>query len=109
MHKKLKERLEDYFSLKKFPTHDEVFSLADNASSVLENEPKVYRPWSKGGQPGGLIDFSNYKKNLPLIIVPDIHGRTYFLKNILVFVRQEGFLFPELTGKTVLKHLKKKA
>ena len=76
MHKKLKERLEDYFSLKNFPTHDEVFSLADNASSVLENEPKVYRPWSKGGQPGGVIDFSNYKKNIPLIIVADIDGRS---------------------------------
>ena len=109
MHKKLKERLEDYFSLKNFPTHDEVFSLADNASSVLENEPKVYRPWSKGGQPGGLIDFSNYKKNLPLIIVPDIHGRTYFLKNILDFVPPDGFLFPELTGKTVFEALEKKS
>ena len=109
MHKKLKERLEDYFSLKNFPTHDEVFSLADNASSVLENEPKVYRPWSKGGQPGGLIDFSNYKKNLPLIIVPDIHGRTYFLKNILDFVPPEGFLFPELTGKTVFEALEIKS
>ncbi len=109
MHKKLKNRLETYFSLKNFPSHDEVFSLADNASSVLETEPKVYRPWSKGGQPGGLIDFSNYKKNLPLIIVPDIHGRTYFLKNILDFVPPEGFLFPELSGKTVFEALEKKS
>ena len=55
------------------------------------------------------VDLSNYKKNLPLIIVPDIHGRTYFLKNILDFVPPDGFLFPELTGKTVFEALEKKS
>lgn len=109
MQKDFYQRLEDYCSLKDFPDHDTIFSMAEKAADVLETEPKVFRPWSKGGQPGGLIDFSSYKKQLPLIIVPDIHARYFFVKDILDYIPPEGFLPAELTGKTIYEALSLKA
>ena len=63
------------------PSHDEIFNLADAASTVLETESSVYRPESESGKPGSLLDFQ--KSPLPLIVVPDIHARPHFMENIL--------------------------
>ncbi len=109
MQNNLYNRIQEYCSLKTLPTHDFLFNLAEKSSFVLENEPKIFRPWSKMGEPGGLIDFSNYKKRLPLVIVPDIHARTYFIKNIFDFIPPEGFLDSEYSGKTIFEALEKKA
>jgi hypothetical protein len=65
---------------KNLPSHDYLFSIVDNVTSVLENEKKDWRPLSSDGVPGSLISFSN---NLPLIVVPDLHARTNFIKHIL--------------------------
>lgn len=72
----------DYCTLKKLPSHDELFSLLDKAVNVLENESKEIRPLTKEGNVGGLIELQSPN---PTIIVPDIHARPEFIKNILEF------------------------
>lgn len=108
MKKNLYQRIEEYCSLNNLPDHDLLFYLSEKASTILENEPKIFRPWSKKGEPGGLLDFTSYKKRLPLIIVPDIHARTYFIKNILDFVPPNGFFKPEFENSTIYEALQKK-
>lgn len=46
------------------------------------NQDTELRPFSSNGYPGGLIYLN---KNIPTIIVPDLHARIYFLKSILQF------------------------
>ena len=72
------------------PSHDFIFNLCDQASTVLETEITDYRAESESGKPGSLLDFQ--KSPLPLIIVPDIHARPYFISNILDFTLPEDFL-----------------
>lgn len=72
------------------PDHDYLFSLADSAASVLESEICSYRPAVNSGGLGGLLDFTEEEK-LPLIIVPDLHARAFFLRNILNFLLPEDF------------------
>lgn len=71
----------------RLPEHDYILKLADSTCSVLETENVFYRPAAEDGTPGGLIDFTRQKTpRLPVIIVPDLHARTYFLRNILQFM-----------------------
>ena len=75
------------------PSHDEIFNLADAASTVLETESPDYRPESENGKSGSLLDFQN--SPLPLIVVPDIHARPHFMENILDCRLPEDFVSGE--------------
>lgn len=90
------------------PSHDDLFRTADRASSVLENEDASYRPYAADGVPGSLLDFTSSPR-LPLVVVPDLHARVYFLLNVLDFIPPAGFLDPALDGKTVLEALEEGA
>jgi len=79
-------RLAELSSAEKLPEHDYFFSLADAAVSVLEKEICGFRKKGRNGKAGGLLDFSD-ERSLPLILVPDLHARAYFLQNIMNFVR----------------------
>lgn len=94
---KLKEFLEDISCSTKLPEHDYLFTLADAAATTLETEVNSWRPANSLGGLGGLLDFSKEEK-LPLIIVPDLHARSYFLRNILNFLLPEDFCFSENDG-----------
>ena len=83
MEKLLKSILKT-LSLSQLPLHDSVSSIINDASSILENETKSFRPLNQDAKPGSLLDFTQ-SDNLPLIIIPDIHARNYFIKNILQF------------------------
>lgn len=72
------------------PSHDFIFNLCDEASTVLESEITDYRAESENGKPGGLLDFQ--KSPLPMIIVPDIHARPHFISNILDFILPDDFV-----------------
>lgn len=72
------------------PSHDEIFRLSDISSTVMENELCAYRPACDYGEPGGLLDFKG--DPLPLIVVPDLHARPYFLENILDYKLSKKFL-----------------
>lgn len=97
MSDKLKLFLENDTAPGGLPDHDYLFSVADSAASVLENEICSYRPASDFNTLGGLLDFSGGEK-LPLVIVPDLHARSYFLRNILNFTLPESFACSEING-----------
>lgn len=67
---------------KELPSYDTLFSLLNQAIAVLEAESKDYRPLDSKGNPGGLL---NLDKKKTAVVVPDIHARPYFVKNILNF------------------------
>ena len=76
----------------KLPPYREFYELLLKVSSFYENSSVSYRPSDRLGNPGGLLDFrcknsagqgGTYKRNLPLVVVPDLHARPDFLLNIL--------------------------
>ena len=75
------------------PEYSYLMELSDNVCSVLETENPAYRPLSKNKVPGGLIDFTGEEpQKLPVIVVPDLHARAFFLYNILRFTLPADFL-----------------
>ncbi|MFA6856327.1 MAG: hypothetical protein WCR31_03865 [Treponema sp.] len=86
------------------PSYEELLKIADRTASVLEAEDESYCPSARNGKPGALLDFTKLPE-LPLIVVPDLHARVYFLLNVLDFVPAEGFFDKYLKGKSVLEAL----
>lgn len=89
----------DFFETR-LPSHDEIFTLCEKMSDILENEKGDAFPWrpvSSDGTAGGLLDFSN--SDIPVLIIPDLHARHSFLKNVLNF---------RIDGKSVLENLEEK-
>ena len=111
------------------PEHEYLFSLADKASSLLEKEVAWYRAPAKNGNGGGLLDFTEEARSSvvagvsagvsearvpfrapvekPLIIVPDLHARSYFLMHILDFTLPAGFVSGAGCALTVFEALSK--
>ena len=76
--------VEACLQLQELPAYDFIFSLNQKACEVLAAEPAGYRPVNCVGDPGSLLEL--YKKDgrcLPAVIIPDIHARPEFIKNIL--------------------------
>jgi len=94
----LSSELQSILLQKELPSHDYLFSLLDEVTSLLEEEICSYRPASSDGVAGSLIESSDQN---PIIIVPDIHARPDFLLNIL------KFKIPSI-GQTVLDALASK-
>lgn len=93
MNEKLKSFLEDLSYEQNLPSYDYLFTVADGAASTLETEVTDYRPANVFNSVGGLLDFTSSKqKVLPLIIVPDMHARAYFLRNILNYKLSADFV-----------------
>lgn len=87
----LKSDIYSFFSSSKFPEFNSFLELLDRALSLLENEDVRYRPREKDGEKlsGGLLDFCSHRsfagEEKPVIVVPDLHARGYFLWNVLNF------------------------
>lgn len=82
--------LVDYKNLaysRALPSSKELVTRASQAVKALSREDTAYRPKSRRGKAGSLLDFT--KCALPLIIIPDLHARAYFLYDILSFNLQE--------------------
>lgn len=121
------------------PSHDDLFEILVRVTEIYENSTATYRPRTSSGCIGGLLDFrqcasddlpaaeasaketlaeagEDGNRPLPLIIVPDLHARFYFFKNILNYTLPFGFLFDgtensdssETSSITVLEALQKK-
>lgn len=78
--------LEDYKTLacsQKIPEKKALFNRAVVTTRVLRAESSSYRPKSRNGKVGSLLDFTS--TNLPLIVIPDLHARAYFLFDILSY------------------------
>lgn len=78
----LSKKLIEIYKNKKPPIKDEYMALLDKAIKTLNNENKFIRPYAEDGLPGGFLEL---KKNIPTIIVPDIHARLDFIINILFY------------------------
>ncbi len=78
----------ELFSLRNcasLPSYEELVSIIGNTVSLLENENPSYRPResSKEKLSGGLLDFCGMENDKPVIVIPDLHARRYFLMHIL--------------------------
>ena len=81
-------------SAQNLPSIDYFRALLDKAISTLENEKRSYRPSADNKNAGGLLDFTSEKNaSLPVIVVPDLHARAYFLFNIINFSLPPSFLY----------------
>lgn len=56
--------------------------LLTRVNQTLETENASWRPADREGRPGGLVLL---KQDLPTLIVPDLHGRSDFLPDLLRF------------------------
>ncbi len=67
-------------------------SVVSDTILTLACESDSYRPRNREGNLGSLLDFSDCSKNksLPLIVVPDLHGRYDFLENLISFTFASG-------------------
>lgn len=92
----LEQSLEDIFNMKELPSEDILMAKLDKVITVLEAEDFSYRPESKSGLPGGLLDFRTGK--IPVFIVPDLHARPEFLYGLMKYIYE---------GETVLSLLSK--
>ena len=63
------------------PSYDYFFQLLNETSECLENEKAEYRAAATDGKCGSLLDF--HTDETPLVVIPDLHARPYFLLNIL--------------------------
>ncbi|BDC92942.1 hypothetical protein [Treponema bryantii] len=82
------------------PTYDEFFDLLNQASDCLEKEKTQYRQKASDDSTGGLVDF--HEDELPLIVIPDLHARPYFLMNILDYQLYEDMtVFEALSARRV--------
>ena len=61
------------------PSKEELSFLLHSLIDILLNEDEGYRPWYKR-EVGSLLEFSD---SLPVIIIPDLHARFYFLLSLL--------------------------
>lgn len=104
MKKSLKE-VQEILNLTGLPSHDSIFELCNSVSTILENEKEEYRPKATTGISGSLLDFR--KKNLPTIVVPDIHARPDFLLHIIQFTLPKGFIPKTKKEYTVFQALSK--
>lgn len=94
----LKKRLVEIYKRGKIPDSGEYIKLLDRINYTLTHEEEAIRPYGKAGLPGGLI---NLKKNIPTIIVPDLHARMDLILSVLFYV---GY-----GGETVIDQLAKDA
>lgn len=79
----------------KLPSHEYISEISNVASEIEENEITDYRTAASNGYAGSLLELND----LPTVIVPDIHGRPEFLRNILKFKLPSDFCEPsDLSG-----------
>lgn len=103
--KNKKSSVENYLFMESLPEKDPFNSLLTSACSVLSSEDEAYRPENCIGESGSLLFFKN---DLPAVIVPDIHARPDFIKNILKYTLPKDFLENQNEELTIQKALELK-
>lgn len=89
------------------PSAEYLVNLAHSATLTLQNEQNSYRPHTPEKTAGGLLDFAGKNaKCLPIIVVPDLHARSYFLVNIMNYHLPENFIKGNLTVSQALRQKK---
>jgi len=90
----LKVRLADIFGRKTPPKKDPFLATIEKVNKVLMSESKEIRPYDHSGTPGGILIL---KKDIPTIILSDIHARLDYVISIL--------FYEDLMGYTILDKL----
>ncbi len=86
--KQLKQKILEIYNRKKTPDKDQYIETLKKMNIVLESENKRTRPYDSSNLPGGIVFLRHY---IPTIIIPDLHARTDFLKNILFYKDSTGY------------------
>ena len=100
------KQIEEILNKTSLPLYDDLFNLTNSVSTILENEKTEYRPQAKSGEAGSLLNF--LQDDLPLVIVPDIHARPFFIGKILNYTLPEDFIPLARKEYTVFEALKHK-
>ncbi len=96
--KEIKKKLLNIFLRKKLPDCVEYINLLSRTIFTLNNESNQIRPHDKLGLPGGLIFL---KKNIPTIIIPDIHARIDFFLNIMFYPLNGEIIINKLANRSL--------
>ncbi|MBN2041050.1 MAG: metallophosphoesterase [Spirochaetes bacterium] len=78
----LRNRLFEIYNRENPPDVIEYSDVIDRVNNILLSEDRNIRPYDSSGLPGGII---NLKKDIPTIIVPDIHARMDFFINVMLY------------------------
>jgi hypothetical protein len=76
----LRGRLIDIYSRKVPPEAAPYVQKLMKVNFTLLNEDNAVRPYDESGLPGGIVQL---KKNLPTVIVPDLHARMDFFLSVM--------------------------
>ncbi len=75
-------RLEELIRRRKYPEPEKLQAALKQVKKVMDNENPLIRPRDRGGYPGGLIQL----KDLPLVIVPDLHARVDYMRTLAYWI-----------------------
>ena len=80
---------EECLGMQELPSYEFIYSLTQKTCEVLEAQTEYLRPANCVGEPGALVELYHKEEGkercLPAVIIPDIHARPDFIKNILEF------------------------
>ena len=68
----LREQLDGYRSAHSVPSRSDLDSVLAGVNGILASEDKSIRPLDRSGEPGGVVELA---KDLPTVLLPDIHAR----------------------------------
>ena len=78
----IEEKIIEIYKRKIPPNKDHYLEILNKVNDLFNNEDKNIRPRDKNSKPGGLL---HLKKEIPTIIIPDLHARTDFLLSVMLF------------------------
>ncbi len=81
------KKLINIYSRETLPVCGEYMDLLKRTISRFENEQREIRPADGKNRPGGILYL---KKDIPVVLVPDLHGRMEYLINLLFCRSQRG-------------------
>ena len=84
---RIKQNIIVIYRKRNTPPGNEYLKVIEKANNTLSSENPEIRPSDSNGLPGGII---HLKKNIPTIIVPDLHARVKFMINLLSFTDTAG-------------------
>lgn len=98
--KELAAELIHVYTKNTLPDIDSYQKLLKQVKRKLLYEANVIRPHNKAGFPGGIVYL---KKNLPTIIIPDLHARMDFFLNVLFYKDSTGLSNLQKLGLNLLQ------
>ncbi len=83
----LMNKLFNIYSRGTLPICEDYIELLKRTNSKFDNENMEIRPLDDRNRPGGILYL---KKNIPTVLIPDLHARMQYLINLLFCINQTG-------------------